>query len=455
MFAPSQTWRTYVTSLINLRDEFRGSGALYIIEEGWEDPANDDPQWRKMMCSYMGQPESFWSAEQESDEEEEREKKGTIWRECTGCDYKYLRDALLEHQKTCNPYKVRMARLERILARSRSPEEEGVSSDDDELPTLEDGFRDRSTDPPNTGSTKIAGPVRRDPTRSEGKLPPARATFPEPRHRTAQSTNNQSRSGTQPPVSRKGKGKGVVRDEPINLEDSDEEQRALPSLESPAGRVHISISPTISPAITVNNHHISSSSSFVHNTGRKVLVPNAMTADELLQCLSVHEGFGREWLSEQRTRLVRLQSRRSPPSTVHPPHRASPEGTEGISPRETSPEGSLLSAASPTGLLQQGGPLYDSAGGRSGTSKPRGLQNADFEESELSSMFDWDAYDGSTFDPSIPPGRPLHYSHEMEDGSSMNPVPAGTSVQCHAILQHAHSNLNSLFNLRSARYIVF
>jgi hypothetical protein len=33
-FAPSQTWRTYTTTLANLREEFRSSGALYIFEEG-------------------------------------------------------------------------------------------------------------------------------------------------------------------------------------------------------------------------------------------------------------------------------------------------------------------------------------------------------------------------------------------------------------------------------------
>jgi hypothetical protein len=91
----------YDTNLDTLKLVFADASALYIFEEGWEHPENDNPQWRHQISnrisdSLQEEIEDVW---QDDDVEDD-----TPTKRCPGCHTGYAQRVYSQHTKLCSSF---------------------------------------------------------------------------------------------------------------------------------------------------------------------------------------------------------------------------------------------------------------------------------------------------------------------------------------------------------------
>ncbi|KAH8087258.1 hypothetical protein HD553DRAFT_340421 [Filobasidium floriforme] len=100
-FHPETLGRAYEFTLKDLQKMYHNSSSMYIIEEGWEFPANDSPGWRYQITAAHKQEGDMWEEDLDSDDSDHR----NALRPCSGCRRKYPSTQLPVHQRNCVPFR--------------------------------------------------------------------------------------------------------------------------------------------------------------------------------------------------------------------------------------------------------------------------------------------------------------------------------------------------------------
>lgn len=80
---------------------YHNSASMYIIEEGWEFPANDSPAWRHKLTAAHKQEGDMWEEETDTNNPDHRD----ALRPCSGCRRRYPTTQLAVHQRNCVPFR--------------------------------------------------------------------------------------------------------------------------------------------------------------------------------------------------------------------------------------------------------------------------------------------------------------------------------------------------------------
>lgn len=96
---PRLTWPGFTTALDTLKEKFRDSKHIYIVEEGWQYPRNDRPEWRMEVTTEAEEEVDLWAADGEG---------GNIDADslsrCEGCTNRYPPELLSGHKSSCEPW---------------------------------------------------------------------------------------------------------------------------------------------------------------------------------------------------------------------------------------------------------------------------------------------------------------------------------------------------------------